>query len=276
MPVVVFAAFEDDAALRELMGEYTEASGMRVIIRRGAAEEIVNDVIENRITPAADVLMTRSVVGVWRAAEEGALRAIVSDAVVDRAPAWLRDPDSLWTSTDSRMAVIAYDAAAVNIDNDLAYTSLAEQRFAGDLCLSSSRNLLNQLVVAMLIDELGVRDTQAIVRGWIENLALPVLDSDSDVLAAIGSGQCKLGLVSHSSLSDTSLSSHAPAGAFADVDAVGIARHARNPDGALALLDWLTARSPANVPGEMSEKNAGLFAWRQNEAVLLAERVNYD
>jgi len=82
--------------------------------------------------------------------------------------------------------------------------------------------------------------------------------------------------VSSSSVSTTDLSLHSPAGAFADVNAVGIARHAHNPDGALALLDWLTARSPSDALGEISKKNAGLFAWHQNEAVLLAERVQFD
>jgi iron(III) transport system substrate-binding protein len=234
-PVVVFAAFEDDTALRELMAAYTEESGIHVVVRRGAAEKIVDDLIENRITPSADVLMTRSVIDAWRAAEEGALRAIVADAVLERAPAWRRDPDNLWTSTNVRTAVIA---AAVNIQRDLDYASLAEQRFAGKLCLSSSQNQVNQLVIAMLIDELGVRDTQAIVRGWMENLAIPVLDSDEEVLAAIGNGQCELGLVWGSAAPAPGLSLHSPAGAFADVAAIGIARHARNPDGALALLAW--------------------------------------
>jgi iron(III) transport system substrate-binding protein len=195
---------------------------------------------------------------------------------MERAPAWLRDPDDLWTSTDAREAVIAYDAAAVNLQDDVAYASLAEHRFAGDLCLSSSRNRINQLVVAMLIDQLGVRETQAIVRGWMENLAIPVLGSDDEVLVAISDGRCGLGLVSSSSVSATDLSVRTPAGAFADVDAVGIARHAPNPDGALALLDWLTARSPTKAFGEANRKNAGLFAWHQNEAIRLAERVQYD
>jgi len=280
-PVVVFAAFEDDEELRELMASYTDESGVRVIIRHGAAADIVNDLIENKISPAADVLMTRSVVDVWQAAEEGALRAIVSDAIIDRSPAWSRDPDNLWTSTNVRTAVIAYDAAAVDFQSDLDYASLAEQRFEGELCLSSSQNRVNQLVMAMMIEELGVRDAQTIVRGWMKNLANPYLRTDREVLVAIQTSLCKIGLVwSTASISGLSeLEKHAPAAAFADVDGIGIGRHAHNPDGALALLDWITARSSVTNPGEaraVSEKNVGLFAWHQNDAILLAERVEYD
>ena len=279
-PVVVFAAFEDDEELRQLMARYTDESGVRVIIRRGAAAGIVNDLIENKISPAADLLMTRSVVDAWRAAEEGALRAIQSDSMSERVPEWARDPDNLWAGTDFHTAVIAYNDADLAVDKITGYASLADPQFEGRLCISSSRNLINQLVIAMLIDELGVRDAQTVARGWMKNLAGPILRSDREVLVAIATRLCEVGLVS--STADTSgladLAIHVPARAFADVDGMGIARHAHNPDGALALLEWLLAQSAESNfrnAANVSEKNASLFAWHQRDAVLLAERVRY-
>ena len=279
-PVVVFAAFEDDEELRQLMARYTDESGVRVIIRRGAAAGIVNDLIENKVSPAADVLLTRSVVDVWRAAEEGALRAIQSESMLDRVPVWARDPDNLWAGTDFHTAVIAYDAADPAVDKITGYASLADPEFEDSLCMSSSKSPVNQLLIAMLIDELGVRDAQTVVRGWMKNLAFPVWRSDDEVLVAIATGLCKVGLVS--STANTSgvvnVSLHSPDGAFADVDGIGIGRHAHNPDGALALLEWLMAQSPESNfrrAVNASEKNVGLFAWHQRDAVLLAERVRY-
>lgn len=278
-PVVVFAAFEDDTALRELMAAYTEASGVRVIVRRGKAEEIVNDLIENRITPAADVLMTRSAVDVWRAAEEGALRRIDSEAMTTRLPVWARDPENLWASTGFRTAVMAYDKNAIAVDDSIDYEAISEPRFANSLCLSSSGNSVNQTVISMLIHEMGVRDTQAFIRGWIKNLAIPVLSSDGEVLAAISEGRCKLGLVSSDTQVPEELAVHSPAGAFADIDGIGIARHARNPAGALALLDWMINRLDARhfpASRNVSQNNTSWLGWHRQETILLAERVNYD
>jgi len=279
-PVVVYAAFEDDEELRQLMARYTGESGVRVIIRRGAAAGIVSDLIENKVSPAADVLLTRSVVDVWRAAEEGALRAIQSESMSERLPAWARGPDNLWASTEFHTAVVAYNDADLAANKITGYASLADPQFEGSLCMSSSTNLINQLLIAMLIDELGVRDAQTVVRGWMKNLAFPVWRSDDEVLVAIATGLCKVGLVS--STANTSgvanVSLHSPDGAFADVDGIGIGRHAHNPDGALALLEWLMAQSPESNfrrAGNVSEKNVGLFAWHQRDAVLLAERVRY-
>jgi iron(III) transport system substrate-binding protein len=279
-PVVVFAAFEDDEELRQLMARYTDESGVRVIIRRGAAAGIVNDLIENKISPAADVLMTRSVVDVWRAAEEGALRAIQSDSMSERVPEWARDPDNLWASTDFHTAVIAYNDADLAVDQITGYASLADPQFEGSLCMSSSKSPVNQLLIAMLIDELGVRDAQTVVRGWMKNLAFPAGRSDDEVVVAIATGLCKVGFVSSTAntagVSNVSL--HSPDGAFADVDGIGIGRHAHNPDGALALLEWLLAQSAESnfrKAANVSEKNVSLFAWHQRDAVLLAERVRY-
>jgi iron(III) transport system substrate-binding protein len=242
--VVVYAAFEDDAHLQELFADYTEETGVLIIARRGRPQDILTDLMENRVSPPADVLMTNSVVEIWRAAEEGALRPIASQALLERPPAWLRDPDSLWAGTGFRSAVIAYDAASISVDDLPGFASLQQPRFGGKLCLSSSSNAINRTVIAMLIDELGVRPAELVVRGWMKNLAMPVLDTEFQVMEAIQSGACAIGVLSSSVAASSDLSVYAPSPAFADVDGIGIGRHARNPDGALALLNWLFDELP--------------------------------
>lgn len=277
-PVVVYIAFEDDAKLQESFAKYTEETGVLVIARRGASQEIVTDLIENRVSPPADVLVTKSVIDVSRAAEEGALRPIASHALRTRSPAWSRDPDSLWAGIGIRTAVIVFDAAAMSVEKSLHYASLQETRFAGKLCLSSSSNAINRTVIAMLIGELGVRPAELVVRGWMKNLAMPVFNSEAQVLQAIESGECAIGIVSSPAAAASDVSSHSPSPAFANVDGIGIGRHARNPDGALALVDWLAEELPgARFDGvdQSIEKNVGLVAWYHEDAIKLAERAQY-
>ena len=305
-PVVVYAAFEDDAELRELFETYTEETGVLVIVRRGEPESIVNDLIENRISPPADVLMTRSVAGVWRAAEEGALRPLYSDVVRERSPAWSRDPDDLWFGTAFLTAVIVGSRDAEAETALPNYAALAEQRFAGQLCLSSSTNQINRAVIAMMIETMDVRSAELAVRGWMKNLARPVLDTEAAVIAAIRSGDCRYGIVSSSAFAaamgndpQAEVSVFTPDVTFADIDGVGIARHARNAEGAAKLVEWLFStevqekmasqqpvfpvdRSAAYddaladaVPQSVSPKNVGLVAWHEPEAAKLAERARY-
>lgn len=305
-PVVVYAAFEDDAHLRDLVDSYTEQSGALVIVRRGNPDDIVNDLIENRVSPPADVLMTRTVSDVWRAAEEGALRPLYSAYVRDRTRAWLRDPDDLWFATSYRTAVIVHDMPGLTAANFPDFAALAEPRFAADVCLSSSANAVNRAVIAMMIETMGVRPAEIVVRGWIANLGLPVFDTESQLIAAIHSGSCHIGIVSSTAIAmamaeneQLEVSVLTPASTYADVEGIGVARHARNPDGAVALAEWMFTTDaqeaislrnltyPANEsakyaetldvagPEKLSRKNVGLVAWYELEAVKLAERARY-
>jgi iron(III) transport system substrate-binding protein len=298
-PVVVFAATGDDDFLSGLYEGYTEQTGVPVIVRRGAAAQIVNDVIENRITPAADILVTQSVADIQRAAEKGALRPMSAQTGIARVPAWLQDPDGYWTGVAYRAAVLAYDSASIAIDTTVDYAALADKGFDGRLCLSSSRNALNRAVIAMLIHAADVRSAELVVRGWVDNLAMPVFETDARLLDAIASGSCGVGMVGSSSAAGSALSTHTPTPAFIDIDAVGIGRHALNADGAAALVAWmltdeaqlrlaaLTASYPVRpaagipaaleprVPDRISRQNVGLVAWYLDDAVRLAERARY-
>jgi len=297
-PVVVYYAGEDDAHLRRILDHYTDVSGVPVIVRRGSPQAIVDDLIANDINPPADVLVTMSVVHISRAAEEGALRPLFSPAIREQVPAWLRDPDDLWMGLSYRSAVIAHGANMADTPEIPAYAVLAEAGFSGQLCLSSSKNAVNRSVIAMLIDSMGVRPAEIVVRGWMANLALPVIETEDQLIDALRSGECQFGIASGSTIDKANakdpgaaLLFSTPVRASIDIEGVGVARHARNPAGAAALVDWLfqsdaqsglataTWSHPAIGIGEASQetgaRNIGLVAWQAEDATKLAERARY-
>lgn len=274
-PVVVYASYEDRAYLPALFEQYTKESGVTVIVRHGAPGAIVDDVIANKISPAADVLLTPSVRGVFRAAEEGALRPIPREIIGEAVPSALRDPDGLWAAVSHRSSVIVYDADLVPPADVGDFGSLAEPKFRGQLCLTSSSIPLNRTVIAMLIDELGVRDTEVAVRGWVANLANPPFDTEAGLLNALESGSCVIAIVSSRSANDLTKkwATLIPQPLAVDIEGVGIARHAHNPDGAARLVEWLLAAADKDFLGE---KNVGLVAWHDEDARKLAERARFN
>ena len=292
-PVVVFVAFEHDASLRELFASYSEETGVRVIVRSGISWNIVNDVIENKVSPPADLLLTGSVTDIWRAAEEGALRPLSSATAEEKVPQWLRDPDDYWVALSYQTAVLAFDPDVFADSNLTGTGSLHESQFHGRLCLSSSANPINQATIAMLIGELGVRDTQNLVRGWMANLAQPVFDTADQLLAAINAGDCGIGIVSSQTVAQAAsgdshvrFAVHNPVEAYAEIEAVGLARHAHNPQGAAVLVEWLLSREAqqrhssktsflAATEAPRNTRNVSLVAWHEVEAIKLAERVQY-
>lgn len=272
--VVVYAAEEYRGTISPLFEQYEDESGTIVIVRFGAPRDVVADLIRNDISPPADLLLTSSVMAVWPAAEEGALRPMHSQAADELIPAWARDTDDLWLGLRFDAAVIA--PAVMDLPDDFA--SLADGRFANRLCLSSPANPINQVVIAMLIDSQGARQAELTVRGWVRNMALPVFATEEALAGALGDGRCQAGIVSASVADAAGLSRHRMRHSWGDVDAIGVARHARNPDAALRLAEWLIRQmAPSGFAGsgQAGEKNVGLAAWYRDDAVRLAERAGY-
>jgi iron(III) transport system substrate-binding protein len=291
-PIVVYASYADRNYLPMLFDAYTRQTGVPVIVRHADPDATVDDLIENKITPPADVLMTPTVRGVARAAEEGALRPILSDAVVRRVAAPLRDPDDYWVALTYRDAVIGFDPDRFGEAEVGAVAALADPKFRGQLCLSSATLATNRTVIAGLIDRLGMRDAEIVVRGWIANLASPVFETEEQLWRATAHGDCGVSLLSNlgaawvDNASESAVWLTAPQPAYTDVEAVGIGRHARNPDGGRALIEWLLDEETLHRHAEMTlaqpatgaysgPQNVGYAAARDDEALLLAERARY-
>ena len=298
-PVVVYASYEDENFLPSLFADFTRETGIPVTVRHRPEHQIVGEVIANKGSPPADLLLTRSVHGAWRAADEGALRPLQSAEINSVVPGWLRDPDGFWTAigfSDVRVVCGAErqaDCAAVE-----AYEDLGKPEFEGRLCLSASSLSVNRTVVAGLIAEHGLRPAELIVRGWVANLALPPFESEAALLQAVEEGTCGLAPVSGLAFFDYGRSTLAATWTlpgYFDVVAAGVNRHARSPDAARRLAEWLAGAraqealseliglSPANksVPPHSflapdKRRNAAVFGLHEADAVKLAERARWN
>jgi iron(III) transport system substrate-binding protein len=292
-PVVVYATY-GETYLPEFFEAFTESSGIRVVVRN--ADEVVDDVIANRGSPPADVLLTDDVTGIWRAADVGALRPVALSESQDLLPEWLRDPDGYWVAVGFRTSVLAYDSRVSGFEAPTSYKDLADERYRGQLCLSSSSGSANRTVIAMLISEMGVRPAEIVVRGWMANLAMPVYDSEDELLEALRSTYCQMGIVSSNNIALTEDDAEAivPRAAFpvlfANIEGAGVARHARNPDAAAALIEWMLSAEAqsshsqhtfsysvleSDAHADVSRENVSTTGWQDSDAARLAQRAGY-
>ena len=295
-PVVVYASNADEIYWPQLFSGFTHDTGIPVTMRFGEPSQLVDDVIANRGSPPADVLLTSNVVDVSRAADEGALRPIAA-ASSKHIAAFLKDPDGLWAAAGFKRSVIAYNADVGGLVPS-ALADLVDSSYRGRLCLTSSALPINRALIAMLISDLGKRPAERMVRGWMANAALPSFESEEQLLAAIETGNCDYGILSSQAAAARDVAVVAgnieivqPIEGYIDIEGVGIARHARYPESAQTLVAWLLSADGqkahakgANLesgylsfvePTSVSQNNIGLAAWRDDDAVLLAERAGY-
>ncbi len=263
LPVVVYSA-RNEQLIKPLFDLYTEETGVPVQFITGSEGPLLARLrAEGKSTPA-DVLLTVDAGNLWQAANEGLLRPIESVSLRAHVPAHLRDPGNAWFGLSVRARTVVYNTTRVKPSELSTYEDLALPKWRARLCLRTSKKVYNQSLVAMLIAEHGEPQTEAIVKGWVANLAAPVFADDTKAIEAVAAGQCDVTLVNtyyFGRLKEKSPqlpvaifwpnqgAAKQQAGVHVNISGAGVTTYAKNPAGGQKLIEWLA-----------SEKAQSLFA----------------
>lgn len=272
-PVVVYAVGNDENTLTQQLAEFTDDTGIPVILVFSKSSRNVDIFMSNSGTPPADVLISNNVADVWRAADEGALRPLSKEAVESSDPS-LKDPDGFWIAVAMRWNAIGALKGASAPSQSGIYDSLAGEDMRGRLCLSSSALHVNRSLIAMLINDRGAKQAERLVRAWIRNLAAPPFSSEDELLEAIRNGTCAYGVLSSNPEIDD-LTYFLPDQHYMDVDAIGVARHAPQAESAQQLVKWLVEKLQPRIASEIEIDPVSIAGWLDEDAKLLAERAAY-
>jgi iron(III) transport system substrate-binding protein len=104
----------------------------------------------------------------------------------------------------------------------------------------------------MMIARLGEAETDRIVRGWVANLATEPFANDNQVMEAIAAGKCDVGIVNTyyfgrlaKERPDIKVAIAWPnqggSGVHVNISGAGVTRHAKHPEDARRLLEWLSS-----------------------------------
>ena len=296
-PLVVYANYEDTEYLPEFFKPFTEQSGIYVTVRHQDASANIANMIDGRNQRPADVFIAPRVADAWLVAENSGLRPLDRAVVEELVPAPLRDVDGYWAAFSYRLPAIIVDSSRsgdINdaIDWDKPWAALAGEDYKGKLCLSSSGLSINRTLIANLHRQHGRREAEILVRTWIRSLALPVFETEQELIEATGSGVCTIAIASSQAVAEAqrsetmaNIQAGFPAPTFADAEAVGVGRHARQPELAMRLVAWMLAEEqqrrhteaidalPPVDGGEVGD--AGVAGWFDEQARALAERASY-
>lgn len=189
--IAVYTArhYDTDAQLYEA---FTRETGIRVRTIQADADQLVARIRSEGANSPADVFVTVDVTRLARAAQAGILQPHASQAVDQRVPANLRDPDGLWFGITMRGRVIMYDKQAGRPEGLNRYEDLADPRFRGQICVRASNHPYNVALATSVLAADGEAATEAWARGIAANLARPPQGGDRDQFRALPSGQCRI------------------------------------------------------------------------------------
>jgi iron(III) transport system substrate-binding protein len=255
--VVVYSA-RIEQLIKPLFEAFTRDTGVNVKYvtdREGPLMEKLK--AEGERTPA-DVLLTVDAGNLWQAAELGLLQPVKSATLESNVPAHLRDPEGRWFGLTIRARTLIYNKDKVRPADLSTYEALGDAKWKGRLCLRSSKSVYNQSLVAMMIAEYGEAKTEQVVSSWVANLAVPVFPNDTKVLEAIAAGQCDVGVTNSyyfgrllAKSPELPLAIFWPnqsgSGVHVNISGAGVTRHAKNPAGAIKLLEWLSGAEAQRI-----------------------------
>jgi len=249
--VVVYSA-RNEQLIKPLFDAYTAKTGVGVRFITDKEGPLLARLHAEGANTPADLLVTVDAGNLWQAAEAGVLATVDSPVLEGNIPAQLRDPGDRWFGLSIRARPLVYSTERVKPSELVSYEDLADPKWKGRLCLRTSKKVYNQSLVAMMIARLGEAETARVVGGWVANLATEPFANDNQVMEAIDAGKCDVGIVNTYYFGRLAKErpglkvaiawpNQASSGVHVNVSGAGVTRHAKNPDEARRLLEWLSS-----------------------------------
>lgn len=264
--VVVYSA-RNEQLIKPLFDAYTKETGVNVKFITDKEGPLLARLKAEGVNTPADMLMTVDAGNLWQASEEGLLRSVKSKVLESNIPEHLQDPDKQWFGLSVRARTIVYNKNAVKPSDLSTYEDLANPKWKGRLCLRTSKKVYNQSLVAMMIYEHGEAKTEEVLEGWVKNLATSPLADDTKAMEAVAAGQCDVTIVNTYYFGrlieknpgmplaifwpNQQLKSKA-AGVHVNISGAGVTKYAKNPAGAVKLLEWLSSDKAQNLYADVN------------------------
>lgn len=250
-----------EALIKPLLDDFTLQTGIKVNLVTGKADALLKRLESEGRNTLADLLITVDAGRLHRAKQARLLQTTDSDEISRLVPAQYRDYDRTWVGLSLRSRTIMVVADKVKPDEIQRYEDLADPKWKGRICIRSSDNIYNQSLVASMIATSGEAATEHWAKGLIANLARPPKGGDRDQIKAAAAGQCDVAIANTYYLArmlknEKDQGQHVAAtkmrviwpnqadrGAHVNVSGAAITRHAKNPDNALKLVEFLLNRN---------------------------------
>ncbi len=258
-----------EALILPLLEKFKAETGIDFNLITAKADELLKRLeSEGRSTPA-DVFITTDAGRLQRAKEAGVLRAVNNPELDARIPQHLRDSENHWFGMSRRARVIFYARDRVDVKELSTYEALGDPRWKGRICIRSSSNIYNQSLVASMIEAQGVEEAEAWARGLVANFARNPAGGDTDQLRAAAAGQCDIAiantyyygrLVKSDKETDREVAeslglfwpNQDGRGAHVNVSGAAVTKHAKHPEAAERLLEFMAGAESQTWYGEVN------------------------
>jgi iron(III) transport system substrate-binding protein len=249
--------------IRPLLDAFTKSSGIKVntvLVDKGLAERVA---AEGERSPA-DMLMTVDLGNLIELVDKGLAQPVNSPAAEAAIPPALRDKDGQWFALSMRARLVYADAGLKDL-TAITYEDLADPKWKGKVCIRSGQHPYNTALVAAFLARNGEAKTEEWLRGVKANLARKPGGGDREVARDIKADLCDIGVANSYYVGlmrsgkggpeqqgwgdaiSTPTVTFKGGGTHVNVSGAVIAKHAKNKDGAVKLLEYLVSDEAQDI-----------------------------
>ena len=173
-----------------LYAEFTKKTGIQVNIISGSGGALMERLKAEGQNSPGDVFFTVDAGNLARFQQGGFLQSIESEFTRNNVPIELRGPSDQWVAVAKRARVIFYNPESVSEDEikNISYEDLGSEIWNGRVVIRSSSNMYNQSLVASLISNLGIENTEKWASKFVNNFAREPQGNDRSQLMAVANG----------------------------------------------------------------------------------------
>ncbi len=170
-----------------LYEEFTKETGIKVNIISGKGSALIERLKAEGVNSPGDVLFTVDAGNLANFQNQGFLQQINSEKIKEIVPKELRGENDEWVAVAKRARVIFYNPELVTESEikDINYEDLKNEIWDGRIVIRSSSNMYNQSLVASLISNLGIEQTENWAKKLVENFARKPQGNDRSQIMAV-------------------------------------------------------------------------------------------
>ncbi|MBF8982386.1 Fe(3+) ABC transporter substrate-binding protein [Lutibacter sp. B2] len=242
----------------ELYEMFTKETGVKVNVVKGDADELTERLAREGKDTEADMLITADAGRLYRAKDKGLLQAVSSEILSDNIPKNLRDENNEWFGLTIRGRVIVYSKDRVNPSELSTYEDLTNPKWKGKILVRSSSNIYNQSLLASFITINGEEKAKEWAQGIVGNMVREPQGNDRAQATAVVAGEGDIAIMNTYYVGKMLNSSNPEevkvaknvgvffpnqegAGTHINVSGAGVAKHAKNKDNAIKLVEFLSS-----------------------------------
>jgi iron(III) transport system substrate-binding protein len=256
--------------INPFLKKFTEETGIKtnvVYATKGLAQRLK---AEGKNSPA-DLILTVDIGRLYVYDDLDLLAEIESNTLDQNIPSHLKSSDNKWFALSKRSRIIVVSDERIGAGEIFKIEDLADPKWKGKICSRPGSHVYNRALMASLILALGEERAEEWASNFVSNLARRPQGNDRAQVKAIYEGQCDIAIINNYYYGKLKYSEdpiqrkwastvrlifpnqgEGDRGAHINISGGGVAKHSKNKDLAISLLEFLSKESSQKMYGEIN------------------------